>query len=165
MAITSRASQIKFEVIEPENSKLKIENQSLISENLSLISENLNLKHKFQSSYDFICNAWGLKKKAAPRNFLEKIARHFNCAKDARVVKNSKLFDVNFYLDNNNDVKNARVDPVLHYLKNGAFELRNPSAIFNTKQYLSSNPDVLLSGMNPLVHYIKFGKFENRQCF
>jgi hypothetical protein len=164
LAITSRASQIKLEVIEPENSKLKIENQSLISENLSLISENLNLKNKIQFSSDCICNTWGLKQKATLRNFLVKIARYFNHAKDARVIKNSKLFDVNFYLDNNNDVKNARIDPVLHYLKNGAFELRNPSALFNTKQYLSSNPDVLLSGMNPLVHYIKFGKFENRQC-
>lgn len=74
---------------------------------------------------------------------------------DYRVIKNSGLFDEEFYLRNYQDVNSAGIDPITHYLKHGVFELRNPSPSFNTKEYLEENREMLERGENPLVHYIR----------
>lgn len=83
--------------------------------------------------------------------------------KEYKLIKKSKLFDSNYYLLNNPDVRRADVNPLLHYVKYGWKERRNPSAIFNTNDYLSLYDDVKVSGINPLVHYIKYGKKEGRK--
>lgn len=74
----------------------------------------------------------------------------------------SKLFDRQWYLEQNPDVKKAGVDPIMHYIHAGAAEGRDPSPLFNTNWYLNNNPDVAASGINPLYHYIQFGWRENR---
>jgi hypothetical protein len=48
--------------------------------------------------------------------------------------------------------------PLLHYLKYGGFEGRNPSEKLNSAFYLRQNPDVKAAGRNPLVHYSLYGK-------
>ncbi len=78
------------------------------------------------------------------------------------VIKNSGLFDPVYYLLNNPDVRVADVDPLMHFIKSGWREGRNPSKAFNVNFYLDSNPDVKSSAMNPLVHYIRHGKAEGR---
>ena len=70
------------------------------------------------------------------------------------------MFDSEYYLSQNEDVKKAKMDPIKHYLKFGRKEGRNPSAEFNSNEYLNKRPDVKVSGICPLVHYIKFGKEE-----
>lgn len=75
-----------------------------------------------------------------------------------KIIKNSGLFDEEFYLSTYQDVKNAGVDPVMHYIKHGAKEGRNPSKDFNTNSYLSTNNLFKKSGTNPLVHFIIFGE-------
>ena len=72
----------------------------------------------------------------------------------------SDLFDSEYYLANNEDVKNAKVDPIKHYLKFGWKEGRNPSTEFDGNEYLNKRPDVKVAGICPLVHYLKFGKDE-----
>ena len=80
--------------------------------------------------------------------------------RDYNLIKKSNLFDSEYYLANNEDVKKAKMNPIKHYLKFGWKEGRNPSAEFNGNEYLNERPDVRVAGICPLVHYIKFGREE-----
>lgn len=77
-------------------------------------------------------------------------------------IRESVFFDADWYLAQNPDVAASRVDPLTHYLLNGASEGRDPSAQFSTTYYLSANPDVAEDGANPLVHYVTVGQAEGR---
>lgn len=81
---------------------------------------------------------------------------------DADLLRESELFDADFYLRKNPDVRKSGVDPVLHYLRQGARDGRNPSKAFSTNAYLRRYADVAASGTNPLVHYLRTGKAEGR---
>lgn len=87
----------------------------------------------------------------------------FSLIKNYLLIRNSHLFDVKWYLEKNPDVKAAKVDPYLHYLRHGGFEGRNPSPYFSSKYYLDSYIDVKKASLNPLVHFLKFGRFEHRR--
>jgi GT2 family glycosyltransferase len=78
-----------------------------------------------------------------------------------RIVK-SPLFDSDFYLDQNTDVREGGVDPTLHFLLTGGLEGRQPGVLFNTKYYLAANPDVGRTKENPLIHFIRWGARELR---
>jgi glycosyltransferase involved in cell wall biosynthesis len=101
-------------------------------------------------------------------SFLRKIAESLRIRRDVilwsgiRHLRRSSLFDAEYYLASNHDVRNAGVDPAKHYLLHGWRELRNPSAAFSTSQYLSANPDVARARINPLVHYLRHGHREGR---
>lgn len=81
---------------------------------------------------------------------------------DYLLIRKSGLFDRDYYLNTYPDCKTANIDPLLHYLKIGWKEGRNPSKYFNTTFYLESNRDVRISRKNPLSHYIRHGKKEGR---
>ena len=74
------------------------------------------------------------------------------------------LFDVDYYLFANTDVKNAGIDPFGHYVTKGFTELRNPHPLFNSSYYNQMNPDVAKAGMNPLLHYVLFGDGEYHEA-
>ena len=84
----------------------------------------------------------------------------FRLIRDYRLLKKSDLFDSEYYLANNEDVRKAKINPIMHYLRFGWKEGRNPSEQFNNKAYLAQRPDVKVAGVCPLVHYLKFGKKE-----
>jgi hypothetical protein len=86
----------------------------------------------------------------------------FRHSRDVQIVRKSKLFNKNYYLEYNQDVRVAGVDPIRHFIKYGGFEGRSPSINFDTKWYMTSNQDVARSGQNPLLHYIRFGREEGR---
>ena len=82
----------------------------------------------------------------------------------------SILFDADFYLQNNPDVA-ALVGPsfsaIAHFLRNGQFEGRAPSAGFaDPSSYIANNPDVeaaVAAGeISAIAHYINFGAAEGR---
>ncbi|MFG6371934.1 MAG: glycosyltransferase, partial [Turicimonas muris] len=52
------------------------------------------------------------------------------------VVRNSPLFDKDWYLSTYPDIKNAGVDSAGHFFSIGWLEGRDPSYLFNTKEYL-----------------------------
>jgi len=83
-------------------------------------------------------------------------------AGDLRLIRLSGLFDEAWYLANNPDVAQAKVDPVFHYLRYGGFEGRDPGPKFSSAWYLETYGDVKKAGINPLVHYLKFGREEGR---
>lgn len=91
---------------------------------------------------------------------------------DASQVANSKvesceqspygLFDSEWYLANNPDVREAGGNPLEHYVCFGAAQRRDPHPLFDTEWYLARYPDVRLNGANPLEHYVLFGAAEGR---
>jgi lipopolysaccharide biosynthesis protein len=85
-------------------------------------------------------------------------------AEERKLVEASGLFDRRYYLQAYPDVAAAETDPILHYLRHGAAEGRDPSAAFSTSSYTIAYPDVAGSGMNPLVHFILIGKAEGRSA-
>lgn len=78
-------------------------------------------------------------------------------------IRWSGLFDREYYLTNYPDVRLADVDPLLHYLKYGWKEARNPSMDFDSLFYMETNPDVRQSGINPLVHFLRRGRSQGRK--
>jgi glycosyltransferase involved in cell wall biosynthesis len=99
-------------------------------------------------------------------NFLmfpfKKILRNRSLRRDAVLVLASTLFDQGWYLANNLDVAASKMDPLLHYLRHGGFEGRDPGPDFSSAWYLNNYADVKKVGLNPLIHYLKFGHAEGR---
>jgi GT2 family glycosyltransferase/SAM-dependent methyltransferase len=83
--------------------------------------------------------------------------------RDAQLIAQSGLFDVEWYLSQNPEVGAQGTDPLTHYLQHGAFEGRDPSPAFSSKWYLKNNADVRTAGSNPLIHYLRFGADEGRR--
>ena len=104
----------------------------------------------------FIDRQWQQKRRWLQWNRLE--TGHERIERE--LVKQSFFFDEAFYLEANQDVKDARVDAVVHFCRTGWQEGRNPGPFFDLQWYKSENPDV--TGMNPLVHYLCHGIFEDR---
>lgn len=82
--------------------------------------------------------------------------------RDYRLIERSGLFDENYYLLNNPDVRRADVNPLMHFVKFGWKEGRNPCEYFDVDYYLQTYADVRNAGVNPLIHYLKFGGTEGR---
>ena len=76
---------------------------------------------------------------------------------DYENVRKSGLFDAEYYLATYPDVAERNIDPLVHYLEEGARERRNPHPDFDSVFYLEQcrlrgeQPD------NPLLHYIRIG--------
>jgi len=71
------------------------------------------------------------------------------------LIWQSGLFDPQYYLLNNPDVRKADMDPLWHFVKIGWKEGRKPSENFDTSLYLEKNKDLQSKDINPLIHYIK----------
>ncbi len=80
-----------------------------------------------------------------------------------QLMKDSPLFDADWYKAQHLDVEGIKLTPEQHYLRYGWRMGRNPSALFCGVSYLESYPDVVQSNENPLVHYLRFGRHEGRQ--
>jgi hypothetical protein len=77
-------------------------------------------------------------------------------------AERSGLFDREWYLERYPDVARTGLDPVIHYLRRGAREGRDPGPGFDTRAYLVRYPDVARGGQNPLMHFIRHGRSEGR---
>ena len=72
------------------------------------------------------------------------------------------LFDAAWYRHEYPDVSGTDRQLLIHYLRRGGFEGRNPNRHFDSAWYLAANPDVAASRLNPLVHFVRFGAREGR---
>ena len=75
----------------------------------------------------------------------------------------SETFDAQYYLEQYPDVAASGIHPLVHYVRHGAKESRNPCSHFDTHYYLTANPDVANAGMNPLLHFCEAGWKELRK--
>jgi len=91
-----------------------------------------------------------------------KLANFYYEKKIIKTIKKSKLFDREWYLKENPDVRASGVDPIVHYVRCGSMEGLDPCQEFSTSTYLRENPDVADSKINPLFHYILYGASEGR---
>ena len=92
-------------------------------------------------------------------NYERKLAKYdFKKTKNYKTVADSTLFDADWYLDQNPDVKEAGVDPVWHYLNYGWKEGRNPSLSFDGNGYLALYDDLKRAKICPLIHYERYGR-------
>lgn len=78
---------------------------------------------------------------------------------DIQTIKRSNLFDPVFYLKNNLDVRNSRMDPLVHFCRYGHLENRDPNENFSISRYREENPTC--GQLNPLIHFIVKSKTQN----
>src|SRR5579862_754071 len=76
---------------------------------------------------------------------------------DYEAIRKSGLFDPEYYLATYPDVGERNVDPLVHYLEEGAAEGRNPHPDFNAAFYLEQCRDRGEAPSNPLMHYLRIG--------
>jgi len=85
-----------------------------------------------------------------------------NSRRDARRLKSSGLFDVEWYLREYPDIAASGRSAAEHYLEEGYLRGYRPNPLFDTRWYLDRYDDVRRSGVNPLVHYLQHGCSEGR---
>ena len=95
----------------------------------------------------------------------ENLKSKFLFINNKRKIKMSGLFDKEYYLQNNPELKQSGIDALNHFMLFGGFEDRNPGPHFNSRFYLNKYADVEASGINPLLHYVLYGKIEGRVIF
>lgn len=81
---------------------------------------------------------------------------------ELRIIEASGLFDARHYLDRYPDVAAAGMEPLLHYVRHGAWESRSPNSVFDSGFYLETYADVAAAHVNPLAHYAEHGWKELR---
>lgn len=67
------------------------------------------------------------------------------------------LFSAGYYLAQNEDVARSGMDPLVHYVRSGAAEGRQPHVLFDPSWYLAQSRGAMPPGMTPLTHYITVG--------
>jgi hypothetical protein len=80
----------------------------------------------------------------------------------ARKIRESGLFDTDYYLERHPEARRRGIDPALHFLLWGAVWSFQPHPLFDTEYYLSGNADVDPERRNPVLHYLDDGAFEGR---
>src|SRR5574341_317454 len=88
--------------------------------------------------------------------------RNYENTRDLAIIRNSDLFNRDWYLAHNSDVAESGISPALHYLQFGGFEGRDPGPEFSSSWYLATYKDVEQARINPLLHYLKHGRNEGR---
>jgi len=164
------------QIQEKENQIQEKENQ--IQEKIELINRNNryinSLKNELESekiSHNIILNSksWKItaplrwvfmKPKQLKRKLNTGIYAIFN--QEYRLIEKSGLFNTEYYLNRNYDVRELNVNPLVQYIESGAKQGKDPNPLFDTSYYLDENPDVAKSGVNPLAHYIEVGFKEER---
>ena len=151
--------QQKNEQLQQKNKQIKTRDSAINQKNSEI--QNLHNQNNIQEQViKRLENFWSYKIGRLFTYPLSIPLKFYKFIRDYNLIKKSNLFDSEYYLAQNEDVKKAKIDPIKHYLKFGWKEGRNPSAKFNGNEYLNKRPDVQVAGICPLVHYIKFGKNE-----
>ena len=86
----------------------------------------------------------------------------YKLQKELAYIKNSPLFDEEWYISQNSDILNSNITAYEHYIKYGWKDGLNPSSKFDGNIYLKDNQDVANANICPLVHYLTIGAKEGR---
>ncbi len=76
---------------------------------------------------------------------------------DYEEIRKSGLFNAEYYLAEYPDVVERNLDPLVHYLEEGAQQGRNPSPEFDSAFYREQCRQKGEEPSNPLLHYIRIG--------
>ncbi|PSL17617.1 glycosyltransferase family 4 protein [Shimia abyssi] len=80
---------------------------------------------------------------------------------DLSRLKNSNLFDAEWYVTAYTDVLHGHLEAADHYLKIGGRLGRHPSSQFDAKAYEKAYPEAMLFPGGALLHYLKVGQEKN----
>jgi GT2 family glycosyltransferase/glycosyltransferase involved in cell wall biosynthesis len=84
-------------------------------------------------------------------------------SREAHLIRSMDgFFDAAWYSARYPDTTGAERDPIVHFIRHGLAEHRDPNPFFDSNWYLEHNPDVSVSGMHPLLHYLQSGAPELR---
>lgn len=86
----------------------------------------------------------------------------------AQTIRDARLFDDDFYLDNNPDVASAQIEPLSHYIGHGDREGRMPHPLFEPSFYRRALGHPLASSDNAILHYLKADREKRKDphpCF
>ena len=72
------------------------------------------------------------------------------------------FLDPDWYQARYPDVVAADLDPLLHFIRHGLIERRDPNRFFDSAWYGEHYPDVTAAGLHPLLHYLQAGAAELR---
>src|ERR1700761_2247553 len=72
------------------------------------------------------------------------------------------FFDPAWYTARYSDVTPTRLRPIIHFIRFGIDQQRDPNRYFASRWYLEQHADVRASGLNPLLHYLQAGAAELR---
>ncbi|HVY16946.1 MAG TPA: glycosyltransferase, partial [Rhodopila sp.] len=67
------------------------------------------------------------------------------------------LFDRAWYTSRYPDIAGGGLDPLLHFIRFGLSEQRDPNRFFDGAWYLEYYPDVAALSLHPLLHYLQHG--------
>jgi hypothetical protein len=88
----------------------------------------------------------------------DNIREFINQKREIALIKQSGYFDKNWYLTHYPDIIQPKVDPLIHYLKIGGFEGRDPGPNFHSGWYLHKYSSRSKNELNPLIYFIEKGK-------
>ena len=113
-------------------------------------------------------NASHLPLKTAPgmsRRFpIIDLLRNLHLKRRVAKIDASPLFDAGWYLNRYPDVRQAEIDPALHYVRVGADESRNLIPFFDSAWYASRNLEAGHGDRNPLVRHLQNGNRATLAC-
>jgi glycosyltransferase involved in cell wall biosynthesis len=89
--------------------------------------------------------------------------KYKNLQRLTHLIKESSIFDVDFYSHQVKIRFSSKSQAINHFLKVGSTKMISPNYWFDSEYYLAKNADVKQSGMNPFLHYILNGRTEKRQ--
>lgn len=78
--------------------------------------------------------------------------------KGLKIINENGLFDKEYYLSKNHEIKDSGIDPLLHYMLYGFKESRDPNPSFHNDHYIIANPQLKDLNISPLVHYAVYGQ-------
>ena len=77
--------------------------------------------------------------------------------REYELLANSGVFDAEYYLSTNPDIAALNIDPLLHYVEQGAQEGRGPRPDFDVAYYLEQCHRLGDKPSNPLLHFVTVG--------
>ncbi len=72
------------------------------------------------------------------------------------------FLDPEWYQGRYPDILTTQLDPIVHFIRHGIVEQRDPNPFFDNAWYSTQNADVRASGTHPLLHYLRTGAAELR---
>ena len=80
-----------------------------------------------------------------------------------KLLKQSELVNIEWFLNTYPDIADSRDDPVMNYLIHGGYEGRDPGPDFTSSGYTFKYLKNIQEIINPLAHYLLSGKLYNNE--
>ncbi len=122
-----------------------------------------DLDRDAETVFDFLLCAPGAHVLSGPRHDIKKVIYAYLLSEGQERKEILHLFDSKYYTQTNPEIRSSGINPLVHFIRTGAAQRRNPHPLFDVSFYLNRYPDVLRSGINPLLHFIRHGGMELRQ--